>query len=480
MKRIFKYLSALLSTLLLVVMFTACTGGENSDPNAIPTGVLPPVTTDKAPEMSEDEIKNNFDQEVKKLSLSKKSINGAINTAISTASSDVDVDTILNSISVPNSKLDVVVKGKRTVGEESQKQEGTKNFYFWQKEDKVYACDNEQNKETVTVDLAQIKSYVSELIGGISGTPDQSQDTDYVGLILEAMNVPELPIDTYLSLIRFEGSDFTYSDGLFTLSKEALINKVVNLFGVNDSSQVESIKAMVSAYITDLYVQIGYNGSNFTRFKLYVKPNLASIVENASLGAMNAEATLDMRLGYTAGKVSVASLNVDATATQGPNRMTADLDLIASMKGIEFKMNVDLHSELTYDGYSNTTNTKANVSLILDVEKKTIDFDMTSSTSYDVKNTTDDINESHSNEFTCSLDASEKGIDLKFTETSKGNNESYGTFEEVRDVTAKLETGIEIPADVVATEATATDVTQTVIDKINNMISQITKSEVIK
>ena len=195
---------------------------------------------------------------------------------------------------------------------------------------------------------------------------------------------------------------------------------------------------------------------------------------------MNAEATLDMRLGYTAGKVSVASLNVDATATQGTNRMTADLDLIASMKGIEFKMNVDLHSELAYDGYSNTTNTKANVSLILDVEKKTIDFDMTSSTSYDVKNTTDVMNESHSNEFTCSLDASEKGIDLKFTETSKGNNEYYGTFEEVRDVTAKLETGIEIPADVVATEATATDVTQTVIDEINNMISQITKSEVIK
>ena len=216
----------------------------------------------KRKELSEEQIKENFNNEVTKVSLSKESLNSTIQSAVDSSSKGVDVDSMLDSFHLSNTKASIT----KTIGEE----ESSYDAYAWQKEEKIYLGSVIEEESTVyLLDLGTIKETISN--AGSVELPDVGENTiDYVDLILSSLDV-NIDLDQYLSKIKFSLSDFEfdYKNKTFTFTKEKLVDKVSEVLGITDATT----KNMISTYLGEFSFQIGYDGYNFNEYKLFLKPN---------------------------------------------------------------------------------------------------------------------------------------------------------------------------------------------------------------
>ena len=234
MKKIKKILSIVTFVFLFVFVLVSCNENNtvipgNASSNNTTTNTVVPTktstttvspTTSTEAKLSDDEVKNNFNNYVKTFSLSKATLNNLISKAVNSGS-DVDISSLLDKVSIPNSNATVKsYKNDNVVDSYSA--------YLWQEEKVIYLGynDNLNSESTITsakIDLAALTTFFNSLKGSIVISPDE--DIDYVGLILSQLNVSkDLDIDAILALFKFTGDDFTYSDGYFTLKMEKIVS----------------------------------------------------------------------------------------------------------------------------------------------------------------------------------------------------------------------------------------------------------------
>lgn len=278
MKNIFKLIFASITSFLFIFTLAACnqipeessSASNNSTtstttvaPTPSSTTTVPTTTT--TPVKTEAEIKENFNKELAKVSLSKASINEYIDSVVANAS-DVDFDTLVSQIKVPATKVSL-----NSIKEDNSVE--TLNYYQWQNENKIYFGSNNDTVESYYLDL----NAISELLKSL---PTQGEDMDYVDAVLSLLNITDsdFDLDTYLGYINFNADDFSYENGVFTFDKTSLINYLEKVLEIKDEASLTLISNFVNLILTKFEINIKYDGEKFTEFNVEIKVNVKGIV----------------------------------------------------------------------------------------------------------------------------------------------------------------------------------------------------------
>lgn len=301
MKKIFKFLTMVFIALITIFTLASC----NQEPNAsLPT--LPTVSSgssnssaSSSKQLTEAEIKENFNQEVSSVTLSKDGINSFVNDIVVEATSN-EVISKLSTLEVPNTEATL---SKKKITEETATEMG--KIYVWENDDVIYVSLAGDGADTITYKyemsyLDEIDSFVSDL-----------KDFDYVGYLLNYMSVPsDFDIDSYLKLIKFSGDDFTYTDGYFVLKNE----KLVNLVAAASQIPAAQINEFISTYVSSYEIKIKYDGYHVTGFAVNVKAT-----DNEYVDASKTYANVNVDITYLNDEVSSVSGNVELSLAPNTN-----------------------------------------------------------------------------------------------------------------------------------------------------------------
>ncbi len=313
MKKIYRNIILLLTSLFGIFALVAC-GNDNK--------------------LSEEEVKANFNDEVSK-GVTKDDINSYIGEALSAAKGSVDVSALEN-LSLQNTKLSCVAYGSNEGTETTQT---LIEAYAWQKNDIVYAGFGDS---VYKVNLGELK----EILNSLDETTTTTQtNVDYVSLILSLITSSSVNVDTILSLLTFTGDDFTYSDGYFTLKKEAIVAKISTLSG----TPTEAATLIYDQNIKTLDIKLGYDGYHFTGFVLNFEPKTTT--GTGSIG-------LKAEFGYENDKIVSGKLNVEVKSTATSiayGTETSSLKVQLSFSSNSLEVSGEYVSESVKSGKINTT-----------------------------------------------------------------------------------------------------------------------------
>lgn len=276
MKKIFKYLNLLFVSLLGVFALVSCGDDGKNDSNL--------------PKLSDEEIQNNFDEEISK-TRTKDEINSEIGEALKGFDSS-ELLAQIDKINVPNTKGTITAYGTEdgtSSGTEISEEIGS--VYVWQDEKVIYFGESEDDLRSL--DLNELKT----IIGSTSSTTTEGENVDYVGTILSYIS-SDVDFDAISALLTFEGSDFTYSDGYFTLKEEAIINKI----GGETLGQT-----VYKSYVNSLTIKLGYDGYHFTGLVVEYVPG-AALAESVDVSKTYVK--LNVKLSYN--EYDLTSVSVDA------------------------------------------------------------------------------------------------------------------------------------------------------------------------
>ncbi len=282
MKKIFKLIFISISSFLFIFTLASCNevptnssssasaNSTSSTTQVTPTPStetsVPTTTTTTVPVKSEAEVKENFNKELSKISLSKASINDFIESVVS-ESSNIDFDKLISEVEVPTTKVSI----------NSTKEDNsitTQTYYQWQDGTKIYFGGNNNDAvESYYLDLAAITELIPSM-------PEQTEDIDYVDSILSLLNItdPDFDLDTYLGYINFNADDFSYENGVFTFDKTSLINYLEKVLEINDEASLTLISNFINLILTKFEINIKYDGEKFTEFNVEIKVNVKGIV----------------------------------------------------------------------------------------------------------------------------------------------------------------------------------------------------------
>ena len=293
---------------------------------SIPSTSIPSTSTSTA--LTDDQVKANFDTYAKSINLSKASINGVINSVVSSGSS-VDPSVALGKINIPNTKF-AGVTYLQDVEVRSQ------DIYLWQNQKVIYLGTTNINDYVIKFDLAQVEEMLNGLKSQIP-----TEDTDYVGMLLSLVELPEdFDIDTILSQITFVGDDFTYADGWFTLKNEKIVAIVANIMGADASDT----SAMLSQYLSKLEIKIGFDGVNFTGFSVEFRP---AVAEGAPTDFVEKNyGKLSLVINYEYGFAVGGEFNFELYAANEEEIVNDSLNIVVNALGItataRVKMNLGM------------------------------------------------------------------------------------------------------------------------------------------
>ena len=477
-----KYVFSTVLALFLSVTTVSCTGEET-----------------KRKELGEEQIKENFNNEVSKVSLSKDSLNGAIHSVVA-SSKDADISSVLDSINLSNTKASITT----TIGENVTSYDA----YAWQKEDKIYLGGLIDEVPAVGyVDLGTIKESISNI--GSEEVPEVGEESiDYVDLLLSSLDV-NIDLDQYLSKIKFSLTDFEfdYENKTFTFTKEKLVEKVSEVLGITDPTT----KNMISTYLGEFSFKIGYDGYNFNEYKLVLKPNLSVSLSSFN---PNAKADLsieaDLKLNHNLeDEITSSSLTIDVNYSSSSsysyggydfsNETTSSFSFKAESTIDKVNMSIDSSSEAkvvspyidetfgTFESMTSEESSKVKMTMAQDNVKKTLNVNGSVEQSYSSK--VGEETEEYSNKTELALDTSESSIDLsiknndkevvslkanhvsealsvEFTYTSY--NEEDATVNEVTKVVITND-NVTIPSSYTDLESSAIDLTQQIIDSLGSV-----------
>lgn len=448
MKKFFKLIFASITSFLFIFTLAACnqvptesSSSASANSTTSTTQVTPTPTTGTSvvtttptttPVKSDAEIKENFNKEISKVSLSKASINSYIKSALSQAS-DVDFDKLISEVNLPATKVSV----------NSTKEDNsitTQTYYQWQDGTKIYfGSNNNDAVESYYLDLAAITELLPQ-------SPDQTEEVDYVALILSSLNItdPNFDIDTYLGYINFNVDDFSYVNGVFTFNKISLINYLVKVLEIKDEETLTIISTYVNLFLTKFEINIKYDGEKFTEFNVEIEINVKNI---ALLLATEQDAieisddsyvslSFNLTLNYLKNIFTSAQIDFSVVADVN-NHTTDDIALDASFEFscnitpllVESSLSLDLDysakiTNESFDEISGTTETEEYVQSLtvnftntnkLDVLKKefTNELSLTAKTALDSKVVFDlSVNAS------LTLAPSQLKLDVKLNKTS--------------------------------------------------------------
>lgn len=276
-----------------------------------PSTSTPTPSTSTPTQLTDEQVKANFDTYAKSVRLSKASINGVINSVVNSGST-VDPSDILDKISIPNAKATATMYL-------SNEAVDSQDLYAWQKDKVIYfAYAGDTEKAAAKLDLAKLEALVGSVV---STTP--TTDTDYVGMILSQMKLPaDFDVDGLLSKITFTGDDFTYKDGWFTLKNEKIVSLVTALSG----EETDEVTAMLATVYSKLEIKLGFDGVHFTGFSVEFdspeNPNFdaishikTSLVINYEYNfAVGGEFKYDFKTTNKAGTVEISVISLDVKA----------------------------------------------------------------------------------------------------------------------------------------------------------------------
>ncbi len=372
MKKLFKYLSFVFTGLLCVLALVSC--GEDSK------------------KLSDEEIQANFNDEISK-GVTKNDINTLIGESISSIDKN-DLLSKINSIQVPNTKATLTAYGKgEAAGETATILEG----YVWQKDSKIYV-DSDQS-DCYYLDLNELKELIGQSTSSTTG-----ENVDYVGTILSALSI-NVDVDTVLALLKFNGSDFTYSDGYFTLKEDAIVNKIATY-----TKDTNSASALYKSVVSSLTIKLGYDGYHFNGLVVEFLPG-AALAEYVNVAKSYVK--LDVKLEYAGDDVSKVSASVDLLVTSTDNQfISVVLKVESSETSVSIEATVSL--EMTEFG-------KYSASLKLEATTKGLVVDASIS-GYAATSTSDETGKVTYSYSTTKLSAS---LNLTITETTISGSATY-------------------------------------------------------
>lgn len=353
MKKVKKLFLFVVFMFMSVLTLASC--GET--PDASTDGGETPVESTKPAEstkLTDEQVKTNFDTYAKSVRLSKASINGVINSIVNSGST-VAPGEILDKISIPNAKASAT-KYLNNVAVDSQ------DLYAWQKGKVIYfAYASDTEKAAAKVDLAKLEGLVGSVV---STTP--TTDTDYVGMILSQMKLPQdFDVDGLLSKITFTGDDFTYKDGWFTLKNE----KIVSLVTALSDGKTNEVTAMLATVYSKLEIKLGFDGVHFTGFSVEFdspeNPNFDAITHiKTSLVidyeynfAVGGEFKFDLKTTNKAGTVEISVISLDVK-TDG---LGVSVNARVKMEQEMMKIDATLTAKVDQNGV--TLNASGNVAM---------------------------------------------------------------------------------------------------------------------
>ncbi len=364
MKKIKKTLSIVTFVFLFIFVLVSCndnntatTGNGSSNNTSTPTvapttPTVAPSTPSSEAKMSDEEVKTNFDNYVKTFNLSKTSINKFLNEAVRKVNStDIDVSALLDNVNLSNSSAIVNAYKNNEVKD-------TYSAYLWQEAKVIYLGYNHDSdsKSTVSsakIDLAKLSAIVGALKSYLPESP--KEDVDYVDMVLSQMSLPEgFDLDAILGLIKFDGNDFDYSDGYFSLKMDKVVDLICSLTNADKSTIEETI-----ANIGKFDFKLGYNGKNFTGFKFEFTPKLTE--ENSS-GNVKVELTLNYVSTLLVGcDLEVSVKSVEKGVTICDSKVKASVSLLGVSVDANIKLNIDEKVKLDLKAIFNAT--KAGIDL---------------------------------------------------------------------------------------------------------------------
>lgn len=313
MKKIYRNIILLLTSLFGIFALVACGNDSNK--------------------LSEEEVKANFNDEVSK-GVSKQDINSYIGEAVSAAKGSVDVSALEN-LSLQNTKLSCVAYSSN---EDTETTQTLIEAYAWQKNDIVYAGYGDS---VYKVNLGELK----EILNSLDETTTTTQsNVDYVSLILSTFTSSSIDVDSILSLLTFTGDDFTYSDGYFTLKKEAVVAKIATLSG----KPTEVATLIYDQQIKTLEIKLGYDGYHFTAFVLNLEPKLTTGTASLSVKA---------EFGYENDKIVSGKLSLDykSSTTIASGSETSSVKVELSFSSNSLVVSGEVESETVKTGKINAT-----------------------------------------------------------------------------------------------------------------------------
>lgn len=248
MKKIFKLIFASFLSLMVIFSLASCADEE----------------------LSEEKIKESFNEEISKFSLSKASLNNYANSAMKEVAS-IDVDSIINSVEVPTAKItQALIDGDEVYSSE---------VYMWQNAKKIYY--GYYNDDTDFASYYLDLDYINQLFTSVKPT---EENIDYVDLLLQLIakateiEIPEINIDDYLGLIKFEADDFKFENGYFVFDKVSLTNFVLRLIPITMEKYKASVLLLINSVIDEFKISIKYDGKHFNEFNFNLKINLKSLI----------------------------------------------------------------------------------------------------------------------------------------------------------------------------------------------------------
>lgn len=430
MKKIYRNIILLLTSLFGIFALVAC-GNDNK--------------------LSEEEVKANFNDEVSK-GVTKDDINSYIGEALSAAKGSVDVSALEN-LSLQNTKLSCVAYSSNEGTETTQT---LIEAYAWQKNDIVYAGFGDS---VYKVNLGELK----EILNSLDETTTTTQsNVDYVSLILSLITSSSVNVDSILSLLTFTGDDFTYSDGYFTLKKEAIVAKISTLSG----TPTEAATLIYDQNIKTLDIKLGYDGYHFTGFVLNFEPK--STTGTGSIG-------LKAEFGYENDKIVSGKLNVEVKSSATSiayGTETSSLNVQLSFSSNSLEVSGEYVSESVKSGKINTTfklvakdktlSLSATVKAPELVETSgsyTLGAEQTAEITLNVTSTSITGSAKYANETLATITGTVANDQITSLEATvfnvNGILDSIGATKVVVTVTEK---DVTIPSELVAKEGTATDI----------------------
>lgn len=293
MKKIFKLIFASFLSLMVIFSLASCADEE----------------------LSEEKIKESFNEEISKFSLSKASLNNYANSAMKEVA-NIDVDSIINSVEVPTAKItQALIDGDEVYSNE---------VYMWQNAKKIYY--GYYNDDTDFASYYLDLDYINQLFTSVKPT---EENIDYVDLLLQLIakateiEIPEINIDDYLGLIKFEADDFKFENGYFVFDKVSLTNFVLRLIPITMEKYKASVLLLINSVIDEFKISIKYDGKHFNEFNFNLKINLKSLISimtnsgqeiNIIGDDSNILFSLSTALDYKDNKLSGLHINSDLDA----------------------------------------------------------------------------------------------------------------------------------------------------------------------
>lgn len=361
MKKVLKFITFILLAIVSIFTVASCSeepstsepskeSSESSSSSSSVGSESSSSSSSSSSTLTEAEIKASFDAKVKGVTLSKAVINSAIDKVVDKVLEENTID--LDTINLPNSKASVTMYGSETTT--------TTDAYLWQNERVVYTAYADQ---VYKVDLDDVKTILAAL------TTQASETTDYVGLVLNYVKLPEgFDLDAALANVKLTGDDFTYDSttGYFTLKTDAIYRIASGVSGVGQSA----IQAAVATYVSDLVVKVGYDGVHFTGLVFEASPS--AVLCTQGFDATKSYLTLNVGLTYSGDKVATATFafNFVMTPLATSNIEKQEISLNATYDGttlsgtakVYYGM-LDLRMRVEMDSTFTLTKTGANVTV---------------------------------------------------------------------------------------------------------------------